>query len=559
MGRPRCAQQGSSGTALRSELCRAAPCPGAHDRIGNPSAGLRAFGPTCEEQQLRCAAAAAAATHHHRHGQAQVLDGRAVAAAWQEELARDVRDVLTKGGRPPGLGVVLVGSRPDSLLYVSRKREACERVGMFTEVRQLSASVTQRQLEAAVAALCCDPRIDGVLVQLPLPAHIDEEAVIDKFDPQKDVDGFHPLNMGRILMRGRAARFIPCTALGVIELLQRSGLAVRGKSVVVMGDSNIVGMPLAMLFRDAGAATVTVLHRTSYRELFTDATSAERATQRAQASACLPRIPGPVAAHAAGQTEAAVEGRAAPPAAAEAGAAGTEGASSQQQQGQQPQQQQQQQQQAAQQAEDEAAPAANRHAHPNHRTQHQPHLSDLPGITRTGDILVVAVGYPHLVKRDWVKPGAVVIDVGINVVEHGSGSGSSSSCKGSASSNGSREEDGRGEQRPAAAEGPSADRSPAEQWQQRQQQQHQAAAGQGGGGRGSADSSDSGACCKDGYREEGAQLQHPFHVVGDVEFCDVAEVAAAITPVPGGVGPMTIAAVLHNTVQAARHNLGLER
>ncbi len=192
---------------------------------------------------------------------------------------------------------------------------------MFTEVRQLSASVTQRQLEAAVAALCADPRIDGVLVQLPLPAHIDEEAVIDRFDPLKDVDGFHPLNMGekagaagvlepgkarplmvqfgasgrggglgahppastrtsrppagRILMRGRAARFIPCTALGVIELLKRSGVVVRGKSVVVMGDSNIVGVPLAMLFRDAGAATVTVLHRTSYRELFTDATSEE--------------------------------------------------------------------------------------------------------------------------------------------------------------------------------------------------------------------------------------------------------------------------------------------
>ncbi len=161
---------------------------------------------------------------------------------------------------------------------------------------------------------------------------------------------------------------------------------------------------------------------------------------------------------------------------------------------------------------------------------------------------MVAVGYPHLVKRDWVKPGAVVIDVGINVVQHGddsadseSGSNSSSS---SSSSSGSSERGSRGEQQSASATLSETDRA---------QQQERV------GQQGSSDGAPSDACCEDGsYREEGAQLQHPFHVVGDVDFRDVSKVAAALTPVPGGVGPMTIAAVLHNTVQAARHSLGLE-
>ncbi|PSC72850.1 bifunctional 2-like [Micractinium conductrix] len=523
-------------------------------------------GSTCGETGgwgLGCAqrAGAAAAAAAHRLP-ARVLDGRAVAAAWQEELAREVRDVYAKGGRPPGLGVVLVGSRPDSLLYVTRKREACERVGVFAEVRQLSASVTQRQLEDAVAALCADPRIDGVLVQLPLPRHIDEEAIIESFDPQKDVDGFHPLNMGRILMRGRAARFIPCTALGVIELLQRSGVAVHGRNVVVMGDSNIVGMPLAMLFRDAGAATVTVLHRTSYRELFNDATSSERANQRAAAAACLPRIPGPVVAHAAGFREAAAQ-----PAAEEAAAPHPYQVdySSSLRDAYRPQGAQQQQQQ---QAGGAAAPAyAGHHAHAPHDDAHRsggsgwqrsnvvggqgrahhPQVPDLPGITRTADILVVAVGYPKLVKGDWVKPGAVVIDVGINVVDREDGGSKPSSGSGS---------------------GLNSDADWTEE---------QGGAGGAGGAEGSANgaassSSGSGSSggvsppsppaeyadfCSEGYEEEGQDAQPSFHVVGDVDFCDVAEVASALTPVPGGVGPMTIAAVLHNTVQAARHHLGL--
>lgn len=257
----------------------------------------------------------------------------------------------------------------------------------------------------------------------------------------------------------------------------------------------------------------------------------QRANQRAQAAACLPRVPGPVAAYAArlAQEPAAADGPDMP-------AAGADGDAPQPAQ-----------QQAKQQAVDETARASGRQAHPSHRRQHQPHLCDLPGITRTGDILVVAVGYPHLVRRDWVKPGAVVIDVGINVVERGDGDGYTGSASGSTGT--STAGDGGG-QRSAAAAGDG------EQHKEEMPQLEGEAEGRQGSSGSGADPSD--ACCEDGYSEEGAQLQHPYHVVGDVDFCDVAEVAAALTPVPGGVGPMTIAAVLHNTVQAARHNLGLE-
>ena len=127
---------------------------------------------------------------------ARVLDGRAVAADWERELAKTVREIQDRGGRPPGLGVILVGDRPDSQVYVARKQEACERVGMHSVVRRLPASISQVSLRQAVRALCADPSVDGVLVQLPLPPHIDEEDVIEHFDPGKDVDGFHPLNVG---------------------------------------------------------------------------------------------------------------------------------------------------------------------------------------------------------------------------------------------------------------------------------------------------------------------------------------------------------------------------
>lgn len=199
---------------------------------------------------------------------AGILDGRLVSSQWLDEMAHQVKTLGRKGGRPPGLGVILVGDRLDSHVYVLRKQEACERVGIFSTVRHLPSDVTQVGIRQAVKAMCADSRIDGVLVQLPLPKHIDEEDVIEHFDPGKDVDGFHPLNVGRTLMRGRTARFVPCTALGCIELLRRSSVQIQGKNVVIVGDSNIVGMPLAMLFRDQGSSSVTVVHRSSYSGIF---------------------------------------------------------------------------------------------------------------------------------------------------------------------------------------------------------------------------------------------------------------------------------------------------
>ena len=179
---------------------------------------------------------------------AVVLDGRGIAAAWQDELALQVADVKARGGRPPGLGVILVGARPDSQLYVTRKQEACERVGIHSVVHRLPEGTTQIALRRAVRALCADPLIDGVLVQLPLPGHIDEEDVIEHFDPRKDVDGFHPLNVGRTLMRGHCARFVPCTALGCMELLRRCKIELAGKSVAIVGDCNCYPQILIFIF-----------------------------------------------------------------------------------------------------------------------------------------------------------------------------------------------------------------------------------------------------------------------------------------------------------------------
>ncbi|EFJ44877.1 hypothetical protein VOLCADRAFT_44449, partial [Volvox carteri f. nagariensis] len=291
---------------------------------------------------------------------ATVLDGRTVAAAWEKELLPDVQHLTELLGRPPGLGVVLVGSRPDSMLYVTKKQEACQKAGMQTFVHHLPESVTQSQLEAAVSLACSDCRVDGVLIQLPLPRHLSEEAVMEVLDPRKDVDGFHPLNMGRMLMRGRGVRLVPATPLGCVELLRRSGVEVQGKTCVVLGDSNIVGTPLAAMLRDKGAAAVTICHRRSYRER---------------------------------------------------------------------------------------------------------------GSVTQVDTAAAAAAAAALVRGDWVRPGAVVIDVGINVVSTLPRTRSSA---------------------PAAS------------------------------------------------------------VVGDVAFDEVSQVAGAITPVPGGVGPMTIAAVLHNTLKAAK-------
>jgi len=462
---------------------------------------------------------------------ARILDGRVIAATWQHELALEVADIKSRGGRPPGLGVILVGDRPDSFLYISRKQEACRQIGMHSVVRHLSSSISQVALRRAVLAMCADPSVDGVLVQLPLPGHIDEEDIIDHFDPGKDVDGFHPLNVGRTLMRGRSARFVPCTALGCVELLRRSNVEIKGKSVAIVGDSNIVGMPLAMLFRDEGASTVTVVHRSSYSSLFSGGAEAARkaeavegesksqeekksqenldlmqtatsetqvpvgesgdvdtARRRAEANACLPHIPGP--AYSSNQSsESSHHHRELQPYQVTYSSG----------------------------LRDAYLPSAISNfedpaAVPDH-------LAELAGITRTADILVVAVGYPHLVKEDWIKPGAVVIDVGINVVDwdyHPTEAAMQ------------RE---KGAEFTMTEEANDVD----------QYQRH-----------GNCVSSDHEQ--QDGPTEE---EQAHFHVVGDVDFHRAMKVASALTPVPGGVGPMTIAALLHNTVRAAAVRLGL--
>jgi len=354
------------------------------------------------------------------HHAARVLDGRACAAEWQAELAESVSILRKQSGRAPGLAVVLVGDRPDSLLYVGRKEEACRSVGMDFRLHHLPDSVTQEHLHRTVVAACQDPTMDGVLVQLPLPGHIDEEAVLEAVHTRKDVDGLHPLNVGRLAMRGAAPLFVPCTPMGCLELLRRSSLEIRGKRAVVLGNSNTVGTPLSMLLRDAGAASVTVCHRTALDFIGPNKPGyphkAEQPEHRAQAEACLPPL-------------------------AVGGGAGGGG-----------------------------------------RRALWLGFEDLEAvrsICREADILCVAVGSAELVRGDWIKPGAVVLDVGINVLPW----------------------DGSGEPP---------------------------------------------------LRMLGTQ---PVEIKGDVHWEEAQSVAAALTPVPGGVGPMTIAALLENTLLSASRAL----
>ena len=281
---------------------------------------------------------------------ARLLDGKALAEAVRREVAAEAKALP----QPPGLAVVLVGNDPASDVYVRGKEKAAAEAGFKSVLDRRPASTTQEDLLKIVRQHNADPTIHGYLVQLPLPAHIDPDAVTDAIDPRKDVDGFHPENQG-LLLRG-APRFVPATPRAVVEILKRSGIETQGKRVVIVGRSSIVGKPLAaaLLAKGKGAdATVTVAHS---------------------------------------------------------------------------------------------------------RTR------DLPAVCREADILVAAIGQPRFVTRDLVKPGAVVIDVGINRVEG--------------------------------------------------------------------------------------------KLVGDVDFDAVREVASAITPVPGGVGPMTIAMLLRNTLDAARAQLG---
>lgn len=285
---------------------------------------------------------------------AKMIDGTAIAASIQEELTAEVAQLKEQHGIVPGLATVLVGENPASQTYVKMKRKRCAEVGIHSVGHELPADATQEQVEALVRELNADPAIHGILVQLPLPGHLDEEAVLNAISLNKDVDGFHPVNIGRLAMKGREALFAPCTPAGCIELLDRIGVEIRGKEAVVLGRSNIVGLPVSMLLlkRDA---TVTICHSRS---------------------------------------------------------------------------------------------------------------KDLPAICRRADILVAAVGRAEMVKADWVQPGAVVIDVGINRVDD-----------------------------PSQPKG--------------------------------------------------------YRMVGDVNFEEVKEVAGVITPVPGGVGPMTIAMLLRNTLHGA--------
>lgn len=292
---------------------------------------------------------------------AQVIDGKAIAAAVRQEVADEVAALKEKTGMVPTLAVVLVGENPASQTYVASKGKACIEAGMGSITHRLPVTASQKEVEELVRALNADPDVNGILVQLPLPKGLDEQAVLDLISISKDVDGFHPMNIGELVMKGRTPQFIPCTPAGCIELLVRSGIKISGANAVVVGRSNIVGIPVAALLNNADA-TVTICHS---------------------------------------------------------------------------------------------------------RTK------DLPGKVREADIIVAAIGKPEFVKGDWIKPGAAVIDVGINAVP-------------------------------------------------------------------------------DASKKSGQRL------VGDVAYDEACAAAGWITPVPGGVGPMTIAMLLKNTVRAYKLQHALE-
>lgn len=277
---------------------------------------------------------------------AQLIDGKAIGAAVRAEIKERAAEFTARTGIQPCLAAVLVGEDPASHVYVRNKGKACVEAGMLSRQINLPATTTEKELMDLVARLNADDAVHGILVQLPLPGGIDESKVIEAIAPSKDVDGFHPMNAGRLLTGGRG--FIPCTPYGILKLLEYEKVELKGKHAVVVGRSNIVGKPVAILLLSRHA-TVTICHS---------------------------------------------------------------------------------------------------------RTQ------DLPGVVRSADVVIAAVGKAEMVRGSWIKPGAVVIDVGIN-----------------------RLPDGR--------------------------------------------------------------------LVGDVAFEEARAVAGKITPVPGGVGPMTIAMLLHNTLEAA--------
>jgi 5,10-methylene-tetrahydrofolate dehydrogenase/methenyl tetrahydrofolate cyclohydrolase len=231
---------------------------------------------------------------------AQILDGRVTSAAIRQEVAAEVAQLTAENGVVPGLATVLVGEDPASKSYVSMKQDQCINAGMNAFERVLPEDVSQEELEAALAELNADPTVHGILVQLPLPDHLDEDRTLATIALEKDVDGFHPANIARLTLQDVEPTFAPCMPLGCIELLDRYGVEIHGKHAVVLGPSNIVGLPTALLLLHRGA-TLTICH---------------------------------------------------------------------------------------------------------------PHTEGLDEITRLGDIVVAAIDDPRMVKADWVKPGAAVIDVG---------------------------------------------------------------------------------------------------------------------------------------------------
>lgn len=290
---------------------------------------------------------------------AKVIDGKSVAKQIRDEITAEVSRMRESIGVIPGLAVILVGDRKDSATYVRNKKKACESVGINSLEANLPEDSTEEEVLNYIAGYNDDPSVHGILVQLPLPSHMNEQNILNAVRIEKDVDGFHPLNIGRLAMRGREPLFVPCTPKGCIELLHRYNVSIKGKRAVVIGRSNIVGMPAALLLQREDA-TVSIVHsRTSNPE----------------------------------------------------------------------------------------------------------------EIIRQADIIIAAVGQANMVRGSWIKPGAVIIDVGINPVED-----------------------------------PNSPR---------------------------------------GYK-----------LVGDVCYEEAIRIASAVTPVPGGVGPMTIAMLLQNTLISAKrvHN-----
>jgi 5,10-methylene-tetrahydrofolate dehydrogenase/methenyl tetrahydrofolate cyclohydrolase len=291
---------------------------------------------------------------------ATLIDGKAVAASIQQKVREEAEMLKTRYGVTPGLATVLVGDNPASKAYVGSKQKMTQELGMHSVGVHLPADISQDELLRVIHGYAQDPKVHGILIQLPLPSHLDQETVLSAVPIEKDVDGFHPINVGRLAMKNREPLFVPCTPAGCIVLIDSVGTKIEGARAVVLGRSNIVGLPAAFLLLHRNA-TVTICHS---------------------------------------------------------------------------------------------------------RTQ------NLPEIVRQADIVVAAIGKAQFVKAEWIKPGATVIDVGINAIP-------------------------------------------------------------------------------DATKKSGQRL------VGDVDFENVKEVAGAITPVPGGVGPMTIAMLMQNTLNSAKRTLGL--